>query len=243
MPASLCLNPKPPFLSLFHCCFVRRIAGGFLDKYIGDAIVAAFGAPLSQQDHAVRACLAAIDNQKKISELNKEFREMGKLEIKARIGLNSGSVLVGNVGSTNRLSYTVIGDEVNLGARLEAANKYFGTYTMISERTCELARDHIEIRELDMIRVVGKEKPVKVYELIDRKGEIQEKKREVLKIYEEGLRKYQKREWQKALLLFLDALDKDPNDGPSQTYLNRCEFYAENEPPEDWDGVYTLTSK
>ena len=217
--------------------------GGFLDKYIGDAIVAAFGAPLSQQDHAVRACLAAIDNQKKLSELNKKFRETGKLEIKARIGLNSGGVLVGNVGSTNRLSYTVIGDEVNLGARLEAANKYFGTYTMISERTYELARDHIETRELDMIRVVGKEKPVKVYELIDRKGEIQEKKREVLKIYEEGLRKYQKREWQNALLLFLDALDKDRNDGPSQTFLNRCEFYAENEPPEDWDGAYELKSK
>ena len=97
-------------------------------------------------------------------------------------------MLVGNVGSTNRLSYTVIGDEVNLGARLEAANKYYGTYTMISERTYELARDHIEARELDMIRVVGKEKPVKVYELIDRKGEIQEAKREVLELYEDGLR-------------------------------------------------------
>ncbi|MGR3301734.1 MAG: adenylate/guanylate cyclase domain-containing protein [Candidatus Scalindua sp.] len=97
--------------------------GGFLDKYIGDAIVAALGAPLSQPDHAVRACLATIDNQKRLKELNKKFKEEGRLQIKARIGLNSGRVLVGNVGSTNRLSYTVIGDEVNLGARLEAANK------------------------------------------------------------------------------------------------------------------------
>ena len=144
--------------------------GGFLDKYIGDAIVAAFGAPLEQPDHAVKACLATIDNQKRLYELNAKFKEEGRLQINARIGLNSGRVLVGNVGSTNRLSYTVIGDEVNLGARLEAANKYYGTYTMISERTYELARDHIEARELDMIRVVGKEKPVRVYELIDRKG-------------------------------------------------------------------------
>ncbi len=217
--------------------------GGFLDKYIGDAIVAAFGAPLAQPDHAVKACLATIDNQKKLIELNRKFKEEGRLQIKARIGLNSGVVLVGNVGSTNRLSYTVIGDEVNLGARLEAANKYYGTYTMISERTYELAKDHIEARELDLIRVVGKEKPVKVYELIDRKGKIPEKIREVLKLYEEGLREYQKREWQNALLLFMDAIDKDPEDGPSQTYLKRCEIYLENEPPEDWDGVYTLTAK
>ena len=169
--------------------------GGFLDKYIGDAIVAGFGAPLPQPDHAVRACLATIDNQKRLTELNEKFKAEGRLQIKARIGLNSGTVLVGNVGSTNRLSYTVIGDEVNLGARLEAANKYYGTYTMISERTYELAKDHIEARELDLIRVVGKEKPVKVFELIDRKGEIQVAKREVLDLYEEGLREYRKKEW------------------------------------------------
>nr|MBC8550421.1 adenylate/guanylate cyclase domain-containing protein [Candidatus Brocadiales bacterium] len=112
--------------------------GGFLDKYIGDAIVAAFGVPLEQPDHAVKACLATIDNQKRLRKLNAKFKEEGRLQIKARIGLNSGRALVGNVGSTNRLSYTVIGDEVNLGARLEAANKYYGTYAMISERTYEL---------------------------------------------------------------------------------------------------------
>jgi adenylate cyclase len=217
--------------------------GGFLDKYIGDAIVAAFGVPLSQPDHAVRACLATIDNQKRLRELNKKFKEAGKLAINARIGLNSGRVLVGNVGSTNRLSYTVIGDEVNLGARLEAANKYYGTYTMISERTYVLAKDQIETRELDMIRVVGKEKPVRVYELIDRKGEVPEAKRDVLNIYEDGRREYRKREWQKAIILFQKALSKDPHDGPSLTYIERCKIYAQDPPPEDWDGVYTLTAK
>lgn len=217
--------------------------GGFLDKYIGDAIVAAFGAPLPQSDHAVRACLATIDNQKRLAELNEKFKAEGRLQIKARIGLNSGTVLVGNVGSTNRLSYTVIGDEVNLGARLEAANKYYGTYTMISERTYELARDHIEVRELDLLRVVGKQKPVKVFELIDRKGEIQEAQREVLDLYEEGLREYRKKEWQKAISLFQKALDKDPHDGPSLTYVERCKLYEQEPPPEDWDGVYTLTAK
>jgi adenylate cyclase len=217
--------------------------GGFLDKYIGDAIVAAFGTPLEQPDHAVKACLATIDNQKRLCELNAKFKEEGRLQIKARIGLNSGRVLVGNVGSTNRLSYTVIGDEVNLGARLEAANKYYGTYTMISERTYELARDHIEARELDMIRVVGKEKPVKVYELIDRKGEIPEAKREVLKLYEDGLRMYRKKEWHKAKAMFQKALSKDPHDGPSLTYIESCKIYAQDPPPENWDGVYTLTAK
>jgi adenylate cyclase len=217
--------------------------GGFLDKYIGDAIVAAFGAPLPQPDHAVRACLATIDNQKRLTELNEKFKAEGGLHIKARIGLNSGTVLVGNVGSAHRLSYTVIGDEVNLGARLEAANKYYGTYTMISERTYELAKDHIEVRELDLLRVVGKQKPVKVFELIDRKGEIQEAKREVLDLYEEGLREYRKREWQKAISFFQKALDKDPNDGPSLTYVERCKLYEQEPPPVDWDGVYILTAK
>lgn len=217
--------------------------GGFLDKYIGDAIVAAFGAPLEQPDHAVKACLATIDNQQRLRELNAKFKEEGRLQIQARIGLNSGRVLVGNVGSTNRLSYTVIGDEVNLGARLEAANKYYGTYTMISERTYELARDHIEARELDMIRVVGKEKPVKVYELIDRKGKIQEAKREVIQLYEEGLQMYRKKEWQKAIGMFQEALNKDPNDGPSLTYMERCKGYIQDPPLENWDGVYVLTAK
>jgi adenylate cyclase len=217
--------------------------GGFLDKYIGDAIVAAFGAPLEQPDHAVKACLATIDNQQRLRELNVKFKEEGRLQIKARIGLNSGRVLVGNVGTTHRLSYTVIGDEVNLGARLEAANKYYGTYAMISERTYELAKDHIEARELDMIRVVGKETPVNVYELIDRKGQIQEAKREVLKLYDDGLKMYRKKEWQKAIAMFQKALNKDPHDGPSLVYMERCKAYAQDPPPKNWDGVYVLTEK
>jgi len=217
--------------------------GGFLDKYIGDAIVAAFGVPMEQPDHAVKACLATIDNQKRLRELNAKFKEEGRPQIKARIGLNSGRALVGNVGSTNRLSYTVIGDEVNLGARLEAANKYYGTYAMISERTYELARDYIEARELDTIRVVGKEKPVKVYELIDRNGQIQGDKREVLKLYENGLKMYREKEWQKAIDMFQEALNKDPHDGPSLTYIERCRGYTQNPPPENWDGVYALTEK
>ena len=217
--------------------------GGFLDKYIGDAIVAAFGVPLEQPDHAVKACLATIDNQKRLRELNVKLKEEGRLQIKARIGLNSGSVLVGNVGSSNRLAYTVIGAEVNLGARLEAANKYYGTDSMISEKTYELAKDHIEARELDVIQVVGKEEPVKVYELIDRKGQILEAKREVLKHYEEGLKMYRKRDWQKAIDMFQEALNKDPLDGPSLTYIERCRSYEQNPPPENWDGVYVLTTK
>jgi len=114
---------------------------------------------------------------------------------------------------------------------------------MISERTYELARDHIESRELDIIRVVGKERPIKVYELIERKGEIPVTKREVMDIYEDGLREYRKKEWQKAIDIFKKALKIDPHDGPSITYIERCRAYTQEPPPGDWDGVYTLTSK
>lgn len=217
--------------------------GGFLDKYIGDAIVAAFGAPLSQPDHAVKACLAAIDNQSKLSELNKKYRENGKPEIAARIALNSGIVLVGNVGSTNRLSYTAIGDEVNLGAKLEVANKHYGTYMMISEQTYKLARDYIEARELDIVRVTGKTKAVKVYELIDRKGKLQKVTADVLELYQNGLREYRRREWQRAMTFFEEALRKYPHDGPSHTFMRRCKTNIQNEPPKDWDGVYVLEKR
>jgi adenylate cyclase len=114
---------------------------------------------------------------------------------------------------------------------------------MISERTYELARDHIEARELDMIRVVGKDNPVKVYELIDRKGQIQEAKREVLKLYDDGLKMYRKKEWVKAITMFQEALNKDSHDGPSLVYMERCKGYAQEPPPESWDGVYVLTEK
>lgn len=217
--------------------------GGFLDKYIGDAIVAAFGAPLSQPDHAVKACLAAIDNQKRLSELNKKYSENDKPEITARIGLNSGRVFVGNVGSTNRLSYTAIGDEVNLGAKLEVANKHYDTYMMISEKTYKLAKDYIEARELDIVRVTSDTNAVKVYELIDRKGELQKVTAEVLELYQNGLKEYKNREWQRAMTFFQEALRKNPHDGPSQTFTRRCKTNIQNEPPKDWDGVYVLEKR
>jgi len=217
--------------------------GGYLDKYIGDAIVAVFGTPLQQHDHAIKACCSAIESQKKLVELRKEFNARGFPAIAARIGINSGTVLVGNVGSSRRLSYTVIGDNVNLGARLEGVNKEYGTYTMISEMTYELAKDYIDVRELDIIRVVGKEAPVKIYELIDHKNGMSSQKKEIVELFAKGLESYRKRCWSDAINHFQGVLALDTEDGPSNSYLRRCLRYKTDPPPAGWDGVYSMTSK
>ncbi len=217
--------------------------GGYLDKYIGDAIVAAFGTPLHQPDHAIKACFAAIDSQKKLIEMSNEFSMLGLGEVRARIGINTGAVLAGNVGSQNRLSYTVIGDNVNLGARLEAANKEFGTYNMISEMTYEQAKDYIEVRELDIIRVVGKKIPVKVYELIDRKNSISPEKKEVIELFEKGIVKYREQMWDDAIKYFNKVLSLDKEDKPAELYFKRCLEYKKTPPPADWDRVFTMLTK
>lgn len=152
-------------------------SGGTLDKYEGDAIIAFWGAPLPLENHARSACLAAIDNQKKLAGLCKVFADEGLPQINCRIGISSGEMVVGNMGSLQRFDYTVMGDAVNLGQRLEVSNKLYDTRILISERTCELARESIEVREMDLLYVKGKEKPVRVFELLGRKGEAGEKMR------------------------------------------------------------------
>ena len=161
---------------------------GTVDKFGGDAIIAFFGAPVPFEDHARRACLVSIEMQKRLEELRAEWRKEGKHELFVRIGLNTGPMVVGNMGSKNRMDYTMMGDSVNLAARLEGVNKQYGTYTMISEFTYEQARDFIEVRELDRIRVVGKKEPVKIYELLGKKGEMDEKVREILPTFNDGLK-------------------------------------------------------
>src|SRR3989338_1956463 len=164
--------------------------GGTVDKFVGDAIVAFFGAPVSYRDHAKMACYASLDMQKKSVELRERWKKEGHPEIYTRIGLNTGPMVVGNMGTTRKMNYTIMGDAVNLASRLEGANKPYGTYIMIGEPTYLAAKDYIEARELDSIRVMGKREPVKVYELIARKGKLDRANTSVIESYNKGLSYY-----------------------------------------------------
>ncbi|MDP8263534.1 MAG: adenylate/guanylate cyclase domain-containing protein [Candidatus Ancaeobacter aquaticus] len=216
---------------------------GTVDKFLGDAVMALWGAPLSQNDHAARACYAALDCQKMLLVLNESLKQRELPELNTRIGISSGIVLVGNMGSHKRFDYTVIGDTVNLGARLESANKIYGSKIMISQRTRELAGDTIEARELDLVKVKGKNKPIRVYELLSKKGELSQSILDALKIYHEGLEAYRQREWDKASTIFKDGLRLSPHDSVAQLYVQRIEDSKKQPPGDDWDGVSVLQSK
>ena len=217
-------------------------SGGFIDKYEGDAIMAFWGAPVPQEDHAVRACLAALDNQHRLAELRQEFMAMGLPPIYARIGINTGEMIIGNMGSTQRFDFTVMGDSVNLASRLEGASKSYGTSILLSEETYRQAAAHVEARELDLLRVKGKEVPVCIYELLARKGELEETTCQVRELFAEALQAYRQQRWTEAIDRFRQALARAPDDTPSQIFLQRCQVFVET-PPPSWDGVYQLTSK
>ncbi len=216
---------------------------GTLDKYDGDAIKSFFGAPLHFDEHAKRACWVGIEMQERLAELRQEWRQEGKPELHMRVGINTGLMVVGNMGSKNRMNYGMNGDSVNLAARLEAANKEYGTECLISESTYEQAKDFIVVRELDSIRVMGRATPVNVYELIGKAGNVEERVLDMLPVFGEGLRHYKNRRWQQALPYFEKVLEMFPEDGPAQTLKKRCQEFEKNPPPEVWDGVFPLTTK
>ena len=213
--------------------------GGTVDKFIGDAIVAFWNAPLDQPDHAALACQAALDCQKRLVELRDRVRQQSGQELHMRIGLNTGPMVVGNMGSSDRFDYSVLGDAVNLGARLEGACKQYGIWILIGEGTYAEVKDRFEAREIDLIRVVGKREPVRVYELLARGGQLSAERRKVLARFEEGLALYRERKWTTAVGVF-KALDDDP---VARVYLSRCQQYQVSPPPDDWDGVWELTQK
>jgi adenylate cyclase len=216
---------------------------GTIDKYEGDAIIAFFGAPISLEDHASRTCLAALDMQKRLTELREGWKKEGRHELFMRIGINTGQMVVGNMGSINRMDYTMMGDSVNLAARLEGVNKQYQTYTMISEFTYDMAKDDIEARELDSIRVVGKQEPIKIYEILGPKGEMDDFMRLILPHFKEGLTHYKHRRWEEAIDSFEKALNLYENDGPSLTYFDRCITFENHPPPPEWDGVFAMSTK
>ncbi len=215
-----------------------------LDKYIGDAIMAVFGAPIPRPDNAKVACLTALEIQDALAAHHARPDHDPRMPVfVTRIGLNTGKMVVGNIGSSSRLDYTAIGDTVNLASRLEGVNKLFGTTILISETTHDQAQEWIVARQLDMIRVKGKAIPVRIYELVGARGTVGAAVEEKIGLFEEGLAVYRKREFEKAADKFKKILTLDPRDGPSAAYIHRCAELQKATLPEDWDGVYTLLSK
>jgi len=216
---------------------------GTVDKYEGDAIMAFWGAPLLQPMHAKQACLAVLENRDRLKELNVELSRKGLKQLFARCGLNTGPMNVGNMGSSQKFNYTVMGDSVNLASRLEGANKQYGTGLMISETTYEAAQAEVEVRELDLLQVKGKNVPIKVFELVSRKGKLTDDQKKAFEIYREGLQFYRGRQFKKALSKFEQSEKILPQDGPSETYAGRSRDYIDKPPPKNWDGVFVMTSK
>ena len=216
---------------------------GNVNKYLGDGIMAIFGAPRGDPNHASLACFAALDSQSELAKRREQWKAEGQPDISARIGINSGWLVVGNMGSHARMEYTVMGDSVNLASRLEGANKYYDTLILLGPRTYELASQDIEAREVDRMRVKGKKEPVVVFELLARKGCLSAEQHRVIKTYVEGLEAYKHRDFKTAAAQFEAALSLDPSDGPSRVYLERAKEYLVAPPPANWDGVYELKSK
>ena len=216
---------------------------GLLDKYIGDAVMAVWGAPLDQPDHAKRACLTALDMLDELHRLQKKWSVEGLPVLNIGIGVNAGPMVVGNMGSSRRFNYTVMGDSVNLGSRLEGLNKVYGTNIIVSQMTFEKVEEEFLGRELDLVRVKGKGLPVKIFELLAPRATASADQQALAGVFHAGLEEYRKRNWEKAREILQSLLAKFPHDGPAKIYLERCETLSQNPPPADWDGVYTMTTK
>ncbi|MCE3010161.1 MAG: adenylate/guanylate cyclase domain-containing protein [Proteobacteria bacterium] len=218
---------------------------GTLDKYIGDAVMAFFGAPIEYPDHAIYACKCALASLNRLETIRKqiETKYPGRnIPIEIGIGINTADVSVGNMGSDIVRSYTVMGDGVNLASRLEGITKEYGVKVVISEFTYEQIKNDFICRELDWVRVKGKLQPVKIYELLGEKNEFSARS-SFLQLFNQGYQSYRQKDFLTALQFFRSALDLKPKDLPSEIYIERCEDYLKNPPPTDWDGVYVMKTK
>lgn len=214
-----------------------------LDKYIGDSIMAVFGVPLHRDDHAFSACKAAVEIQKVLTSFYLDLSHRNKPYFETRIGINTGRVIVGNLGTASRSDYTAIGDPVNIASRLEGINKVFGTKIIISEPTYYAAKDSVISRELDLVTVKGKNVPIRIYELIDIGSEISPLQRKKISLFEEGLLFYRERKWDEAKENFRKVISIEQADKPSEIYIERCDRFNEESPPDDWDGVFKFYTK
>ncbi len=227
--------------------FRRR---GTLDKYIGDAVMAFFGAPVQNEMHAANCCDAALEMLETLARLREKWRieDPNIPDVDIGIGINSGPMVVGNMGSSQRFNYTVMGDNVNLASRLEGLNKEYGTHILVTDQTLTAARKGLKdknaytVRELDAVRVKGKKEPVRVFELRSR-GVPQTEEQPLLEGYAEGLRMYRVQKFAEARLQFESLLLRYPGDGPSELFIRRCDMMMEAPPGQDWDGVFKMEQK
>lgn len=247
---------------LTACTDTVQSEGGTLDKYIGDAVVAIYGAPLPLEDHAYRACVTALNVHKRVELLRRKWTEEGDKwptivkQLQTRIGLNSGPAVVGNMGSATRFNYTMMGDTVNLGARMESGAKAYGVFTMLTETTklaCEArGGDRIVFRFIDRIQVKGRDQPVPIYEAVGFKEDVADPTRQCVALYEEATGHYYAQRWDEALALFRRSADLEPNypgitpgvrTNPSLTMIERCLFMREKPPGSGWTGVFVMQTK
>ncbi len=216
---------------------------GTLDKYIGDAVMAIWGAPFDEPDHAQRCCLGAVSMLARLAELQLQWRAQGSPVLEIGIGINTGIASVGNMGSSLRYGYTAMGDAVNLAARLEGLNKEYGTQILISEFTRRVLRnDQFIFREIDFIRVKGKLQPVTIYEILGPRAR-ENSGEELVALFGAAREAYKHRDWRTARSAWAAILERWPDDGPSRVFLARCEEYIAEEPSVEWDGVYAMKHK
>jgi adenylate cyclase len=208
---------------------------------MGDAIMAFFGAPIKFSNHAEMACQTALESLEKLKVLQSEFEKEGLPRIDIGIGLNTSEVSVGNMGSDIVRNYTVMGDGVNLASRLEGINKEYGTRIIISEYTYKEVKDLFTCREVDRVRVKGKQEPVTIYELLARIHN--PCPLSSIELFEQGLQAYYQRDFLTALKKFQLFLEQNPNDYLTQLYIQRVNEYISSPPPADWDGVHEMKSK
>ncbi|WP_049750206.1 adenylate/guanylate cyclase domain-containing protein [Thiobacillus denitrificans] len=239
------------FLNRYFAMMSEVIRGrqGIVDKYIGDSVMAFWGPPFTDaKGHAQLGCLAALDQMAKMDAFRASLPELfgvkhGLPDVQVRMGIASGEVTVGNIGSETSRGYTVIGDTVNLASRLEQANKFYGTRILVSEGTRKLAGDDFAVREIDSLRVAGKLQPVRVYELLGMANELSEASRLAVTAYEAGLARYRAEDWTAAEAAFRECLAKAPGDRPSAVMLARVEAFRKAPPVAGWKGVWVAGSK
>jgi len=218
---------------------------GTIDKYEGDAIISFFGAPIDLPDHALRACISAICMKRIEKEVNMYITEkmLSPLPLRTRIGINTGEMVVGNMGTQKKMNYTIISNAVNLASRLEGVNKQYGTWILTSENTIKETEGLLLCRRLDRIKVVGIEESVRIYEILETNADAASDLHELAGLFQTALIFFEKRDWKNAEIAFAEVLKLSPNDGPALLYQNRCQKYRQYPPKEDWDGVFDITEK
>jgi adenylate cyclase len=223
---------------------IIRDESGTVDKYIGDSVMAFWGAPAPNEAHAVCACRAALRCQDRLAELNALWKTEGKVAFPTRIGMHTGETILGNVGSNDRMNYTVLGDSVNLASRLEALNAMYGTRIIVSEPTVREAEGQFVFRPLDLVAVKGKSEGIYIFELMaERDDDASADAARLSERFAEALELYRQRKWAEALDAFEKVLAAFPHDGPCAAYVARCSQYLENDPGPDWTGVFRMTVK